>query len=108
MKTLLFAAALALGISSTAGATPRLAQEPELHRADRLQPYVRDRIGTIAKVDLRVCVAADGHVRSVNLLHGTKLPQFDRAVMTDVTDWRYTKDSIPRCVIETVEYHATR
>ncbi len=106
MTKLLVAAIL--GISSIAGATPRLAQAPELHHADRLQPYVRDQIGTIAKVDLRVCVAADGHVKSVNLLHGTKLAKFDHAVMTDVSDWRYTTDSIPRCVIEKVEYHATR
>ncbi len=105
MNKLLLAAIL--GISSIAGATPKLAQAPELHSADRLQPYVRDQIGTIAKVDLRVCIAPDGHVQSVNLLHGTKLAKFDHAVMTDVTSWRYTTDSIPRCVKTTVEYHAT-
>jgi hypothetical protein len=105
MTKLLVAAILA--ISSMAAAAPRLAQAPELPSADRLQSYVRDQIGTIAKLDLRVCVAADGHVQSVNLLHGTKLPQFDRAVMTDVTNWRYTTDAIPRCVITKLEYAAT-
>ncbi len=106
MTKLLLAAAL--GISSIAGASPRLVQAPELHHADRLQPYVRDYLGTIAKVDLRVCVAPDGHVQSVNLVHGTRFAKFDRAVMTDVSDWRYTSDAIPRCTMAHVEYHATR
>ena len=106
MKTLLLLAAV-LGISSVASASPRLVQEPELHNADRLQSYVRDEIGTKAKLDLRVCVAADGHVQRVDLVHGTKLPQFDRAVMTDVASWRYSTDSIPRCVITKLTYTAT-
>lgn len=100
--------AAVVGISSVAGASPRLVQAPELHHADRLQPYVRDQLGTIAKVDLRVCVAPDGHVQSVNLLHGTRFAKFDHAVMTDVSSWQYSTDAFPRCVIEKVEYHATR
>ncbi len=96
-----------LGISTVAGATsPHLAQTPELRSADRIAPWIRDRIGATASVDLRICVATDGHVLSANLLRGSGYEAFDHAVMTDVTSWRYAATDVPRCTRTTIEYRA--
>src|SRR5207249_11693871 len=95
-----------LGISTTAfAAGPKLAQAPELRSADRIAPWIRDRVGSTASVDLRICVATDGHVASASLLRGSGYVAFDRAVMTDVTDWRYAPTEVPRCTRTKVAYH---
>jgi TonB family protein len=96
-----------LGISTVAGAaSPHLAEAPELRSADRIAPWIRERIGSTASVDLRICVATDGHVVSTNLLRGSGYGAFDHAVMTDVTSWRYAATDVPRCVRTTIEYRA--
>jgi TonB family protein len=96
-----------LGISSAAWASaPRLAEAPELRTADHIVPWIRDRIGPTASVDLRICVATDGHVATATLLRGSGYDRFDRAVMTDVTSWRYSATDVPRCMRTTIEYHA--
>ena len=107
MKPLL-AIATVLAISSTAFAGPKLAEPPELPSADRIAPWIRDRVGLTAKADLRVCAAADGHVTSVTLLRGSGYAAFDRAVMTDVRDWHYAADPIPRCTLAKISYLAER
>lgn len=96
-----------LGISTVAGATsPHLAQTPELRSADRISPWILSRIGTTATVDLRICVATDGHVLTTSLVHSSGYDAFDHAVMTDVTSWRYAATDVPRCVRTTIEYRA--
>jgi TonB family protein len=96
-----------LGISTAAGAaSPHLAQAPELHSADRIAPWIRERIGSTASVDLRICVATDGHVVSTSLVRGSGYDAFDHAVMTDVTSWRYAASDVPRCTRTTIEYRA--
>ena len=104
MKAILLLAAM----TSSAFAGPKLAEPATLRHADRLAPWIRDRVGLTAKADLRVCAAADGHVTSVTLVHGSGYQAFDRAVMTDVRDWRYSSDSIPRCTLLKISYLAER
>jgi TonB family protein len=105
MKAILVLAAL----SSTASAAGlKLVEPPMTHHADRLAPWIRDRVGLTAKADLRVCAATDGHVTSVTLVHGSGYEAFDRAVMTDVREWRYGADSIPRCTLVKISYLAER
>jgi len=104
MKAILLVAAM----TSSAFAGPKLAEPPALHHADRLAPWIRDRVGLTARADFRVCAAADGHVTSVTLVHGSGYQAFDRAVIADVSDWRYRSDSIPRCTLVKISYLAER
>jgi TonB family protein len=105
MKPILAALAV-LAISAPAFAGPRLAEPATLHHADRLLPQIRDRVGLTAQADVRVCAAADGHVTSVTLVHGSGYEAFDRAVLIDVRSWQYTADSIPRCTVLKISYLA--
>src|SRR2546430_15455777 len=90
-------------VASPAFAAPVNADLPS---ADRISPWIRDRIGgNTARVDMRVCRAADGHVSSVILLRRSADPAFDRAVMNDVVTWRYEAASAPRCERTHGEYH---
>jgi TonB family protein len=107
MKPVL-AVATFLAISSTALAGPKLAERPELRSADRIAPWIRDRVGLTAKAELQVCAAADGHVTSVRLVRGSGYDAFDRAVMTDVRGWQYAADSIPKCTLVKISYLAER
>jgi TonB family protein len=102
----LLAIAVALALPSTAFAGPKLAEQPTLRSADRIAPWIRDRVGMTAKADLQVCAATDGHVTSVKIVRGSGYDAFDRAVMTDVRDWQYTADSIPRCTLVKISYLA--
>jgi len=97
---------LVLGIAApaTALAGRKLADTPELPSADRIDPWIRARFGAIASVDLRVCTASDGHVVSVDLLRGSSLPAFDRAVVTDVKAWQF-EPGPASCARTTVMYH---
>ena len=104
MKAILLLAAM----TTSAFAGPKLAEAPATQHADRLAPWIRDRVGLTAKADLRVCAATDGHVTSVTLVHGSGYEPFDRAVMTDVRDWQYRSDSIPRCTLVKISYLAER
>ncbi len=97
-----------VALCSSADAGPRLAEPPQLHHADRLAPWIRDRVGLTAKAELRVCAAADGHVTSVTVVHGSGYEAFDRALLTDVRDWHYAADSIPRCTPVRISYLAER
>jgi TonB family protein len=102
------AAATVLAISSTAFAGPRLTEAPALPSADRIAPWIRDRVGLTAKAELQVCAARDGHVTSVKLVRGSGYDAFDRAVMTDIRDWQYSADSIPKCTLVRISYLAER
>lgn len=97
-----------IALASSADAGPRLAEPAVLHHADRLMPQIRDRVGLTAKADVRVCAAADGHVTSVTLVHGSGYEAFDRAVLTDVRAWQFATDSIPRCTVAKISYLAER
>ena len=42
-------------------------------RADRMFKVIRDELGALASVDVRLCVAPDGRVQTVDLLRGSSL-----------------------------------
>lgn len=109
--------ALALGLAAGAlpatahagpshASAPRLTVQPALPSADRIQTWIRDRIGDEASTELRVCVAGDGHVTSVRVLHPSSYAPFDRAVVKDVRAWRFAAAGVPRCLPATIVYQA--
>ena len=106
MKLSHLVVALTLVAPAAAFASPKLAQPAELPSADRIAPWIKDRIGDTARVDVRVCLAADGRVTSVKLLKTSSYDAFDRAAMKDVASWRYEPNALPRCTPTHVEYHA--
>ena len=106
MKLSHLVVAITLVAPAVAFAGPKLAEEPQLPSADRLAPWIKDRVGNKVAVDMRVCLAADGHVSSVTLIKGSTYGAFDRAAMKDVASWRYEPKAIPRCMPTHVEYHA--
>ena len=106
MKLTHLIAALALVAPAAAFAGPRPAEPSNLPSADRIAPWIKDRIGDVAAVDMRVCVATDGHVMSVKLLQGSTYDAFDRAALKDVATWQYEPKRVPLCTRTHVEYHA--
>lgn len=113
LRPLALALALAAGaLPTTAHAdhlrvrAPRLAVQPELPSVDRIQTWIRDRIGDEASTELRVCIATDGRVTSVSVLRPSSYLPFDRAVMQDVRAWRFAAAAVPRCLPTTIVYQA--
>jgi TonB family protein len=105
VSCLLFAACAGVGANAVrvdgeiASHAPRLAMtarmypvgvDPRLPSADQISRKVRAELGEVASADVRVCVAADGRVREVQLLRGTALPEFNQAVVHDLSDWQFS------------------
>ena len=86
------------------------ARDPQLPTADRMRKVIRDELGTVASVDVRLCVAPDGRVQAIDLLRGTKLAAFDQAVLRDVADWQFagmpgaTTSKLRTCEVATISY----
>src|SRR5438477_8964615 len=90
MKKLLAAVAFAIALPTSAfAALPKMAEAPSLPTADRLAPYIKAKLGDTANADIRLCIAADGHVTKVELVKGSTYKAFDNAVMRDVSDWKF-------------------
>jgi TonB family protein len=64
--------------------------DPRLPSADQMSRVILDELGPVASAEVRVCVAADGHVQEVNLVRSSSLVQFDRALLRDMTDWQFS------------------
>jgi TonB family protein len=107
MKKLLAAVALAIAVPTTAfaAALPKMAEAPSLPSADRLAPYIKAKLGDTANADIRLCIAADGHVTKIELVKGSTYKAFDNAVMRDVSDWKFESTRVDRCVKTTIAYH---
>jgi TonB family protein len=93
-------------------ATPAIAQlrpadAPSLPSADRIAPWIREKLGDHASADVRVCVAGDGHVTSIALVHTSQYDAFDRAVLKDVASWHFEATGDARCRTTTISYDAS-
>ena len=107
MKKLLAVLVLAAAVPATAfAAIPKMTDAPSLPSADRIAPYIKQKLGSTASADVRLCIAADGHVTSVGIVKGSTYTPFDNAVMRDVSDWRFAASDVDRCLKTTIAYHA--
>ena len=105
MKKLLAAAALAIAVPASAFAAPRLAGDASLPSADRIDPYIKAKLGDVASADINLCIAPDGHVTSVAIVKSSTYTAFDNAIMRDVSDWRFVASDADRCMRTTIAYH---
>lgn len=88
------------------------AQNPQLPSADRMHKVIRSELGAVASVDVRLCIAPDGHVQAVNLVRGSSLAAFDEAVLHDVADWQFAgmagsstfSSKLRTCEVATISY----
>src|ERR1041384_7361468 len=65
------------------------AKNPQLPSVNRMHNVIKSELGGVASVDLRLCVAPDGHVQGVSLVRGSSLAEFDAAVLHDAVDWQF-------------------
>jgi len=63
--------------------------DPRLPTADRLAHQIRAELGEVATIEVKLCVAPEGNVSSVEVLRGSNLAAFDRSVMADAMGWRF-------------------
>ena len=95
----------ALAVPAAAALAP---ESPSLPSADRIAPYIRERLGDHASADVRVCIAGDGHVTSIALVQSSSFDRFDDAVLKDVQSWHFAATGDARCAKTTVEYDASK
>jgi hypothetical protein len=65
------------------------AKNPQLPSANRMYKVIKSELGGVASVDIRLCIAPDGHVQGVSLVRGSSLAEFDSAVLRDAVDWQF-------------------
>src|SRR5437868_4796234 len=63
--------------------------DPRLPRADRLATEIRAELGESASLEVRLCVAPEGRVTSVEVLRGSQLADFDQSVIADAMGWQF-------------------
>lgn len=63
--------------------------EARLPGADRMARSIRHELGEAASLEVRLCVATAGHVESIAITRGSRLPAFDAAVIADARAWRF-------------------
>jgi len=63
--------------------------DPRLPGADRLAPQIRAELGDTASIEVKLCVAPEGRVDSVEVTRGSSLAAFDHSVMADAMRWRF-------------------
>lgn len=63
--------------------------DPRLPRADRVAHQIRAELGDAASIEVRLCVAAEGRVRSVEVLRGSTMAAFDESVIADAMQWQF-------------------
>lgn len=83
--------------------------DPQLRRADRLSHVVAARLGSEARVDVRLCVTPAGQVASAELARSSSVDVFDNAVLADVRDWRFEAqpgpETVSSCETTQILYH---
>lgn len=65
------------------------ALDPRLPGADRVAHQIRAELGDVASIEVRLCVAAEGRVSSVELLRSSAMPAFDQSVIADAMQWKF-------------------
>src|SRR5262245_36776854 len=66
------------------------AKNPQLPSANRMHRVIQSELGGVASVDVRLCIAPDGHVQGLSLVRGSTLAEFDAAVLHDAVDWQFS------------------
>lgn len=83
--------------------------DPRLPRADRLATEIRAELGETASLEVRLCVAPEGRVTSVEVLRGSQLAAFDQSVIADAMSWQFEAlpgpASAKTCERATITYH---
>ncbi len=103
MHKLISLAVVLLPVAVLASPAPRSAPLPS---ADRLTTRIRLDLDGRAEVQVRLCVAADGHLTSAELLRSSSLTAFDDAVMKDVALWRFAPAPAASCAVRKIDYDA--
>ena len=75
--------------AGTARVSP-VAKDLQLPSADRMARQIRTELGDVASADVRMCVAVDGRVQNVQIVHGSRLTEFDQALVHDIADWQFS------------------
>lgn len=82
--------------------------DPRLPSADRLSHRIRAELGDAASVEVRLCVAPEGRVSSVEVLRGSSLAAFDQSVIADAMSWQFAAlpgpDSVRTCEQAKITY----
>lgn len=82
--------------------------DPRLPSADRVAHQIRATFGDTASIEVRLCVAPEGRVTSVEVVRGSSLPAFDQLVIADAMRWRFAAlpgpDSVRTCEQATITY----
>jgi TonB family protein len=85
------------------GQTELTLVNPHLPSADEHLTQIREDAGDVATARVRFCVAPDGHVDSVNLLHRSSSPAYDWALIEDVARWQFAGEERNPSPSETCE-----
>ncbi len=82
--------------------------DPRLPSADRVAHQIRAELGEAASIEVRLCVAPQGRVSSVEVLRGSELAVFEQAVLADAMGWRFAAlpgpASVQTCERATITY----
>jgi hypothetical protein len=88
------------------------ALDPRLPSADLMARQVREEIGDVASADVRLCVTPAGKVQDVQLVRGTALAEFNRALVHDIADWQFSGSAgstgANNCQVTTINYRINR
>lgn len=82
--------------------------DPRLPSADRVAHQIRAELGDSASIEVKLCVAPEGRVSSVQVLRGSNLAVFDQSVIADAMTWQFASlpgpDSVRTCERATITY----
>lgn len=83
--------------------------DARLPSAGRLDRQILTELGRTASVEVELCVAPAGAVRSVAIARGSSLAAFDQAVLADARAWRFARlpgpATVQSCTHATVTYY---
>jgi hypothetical protein len=85
------------------GQTELTLVNPHLPSADEHFTQIREDAGDVASARVRFCIAPDGHVDSVNMLHASSSPLYNWALMRDVARWQFAGEERSPSPAETCE-----
>lgn len=85
------------------------AVDPRLPGADRMATQILTEVGDRASLDVRLCVAPEGRVSSIEVLRGSGMAALDRSVVADAMAWQFASlpgpASVKTCEAATITYH---